>query len=60
MFGGELMNIFQMFQTVYDILLTLKYSYHENLSDDARFNILPVLLMTPSDRYLPIATYHII
>jgi len=26
-----------MFQIVYDILLTLKYSYQANLSDDARF-----------------------
>ncbi|MDI3546161.1 MAG: hypothetical protein PWQ43_1635, partial [Rikenellaceae bacterium] len=47
-------NIFQMFQTIYDILLTLKYSYQANLSDDARLSILPVLLMTPPDRYLPI------
>ena len=52
-------NIFQMFQTVYDILLTLKYSYQANLSEDARLSILPILLMMSFDRYLPIATYHI-
>ena len=48
-----------MFQTIYDMLLTLKYSYQANLSDDARLSILPVLLIMPSDKYLPIATYHI-
>ncbi|MDI3479038.1 MAG: hypothetical protein PWQ14_184, partial [Rikenellaceae bacterium] len=35
-----------MFKTVYDILLTLKYSYQANLSEDARLSILPVLLIT--------------
>jgi len=58
--GKKTNKHFLMFQTVYDILLTLEYSYQANLSEDARLSILPVLLIMPSDKYLPIVTYHII